>query len=123
MGVGQQDDFCQTPLHFRLIHVRADVHGMVRLTMGGVMVAISSKEPAWAYPGPSRGRRLHNKRVHPGPQFLVGSSGQPLLLSAIPPTLSATGHQSRPPAGSDGSNRQHGASLGLSRTVTGTTTS
>ncbi len=65
---------------------RADVHGMVRLTMGGVMVVISSKEPAWAYPGPSRGRRLHNKRVHPGPQFLVGSSGQPLLLSAIPPT-------------------------------------
>jgi len=72
---------------------RADVHGMVRLTMGGVMVVISSKEPAWAYPGPSRGRRLHNKRVHPGPQFLVGSSGQPLLPSAIPPTLSATGHQ------------------------------
>jgi hypothetical protein len=72
---------------------RADVHGMVRLTAGGVMVVISSKEPAWAYPGPSRGRRLHNKRVHPGPQFLVGSSGQPLLPSAIPPTLSATGHQ------------------------------
>ena len=30
------------------------------------MVVTSSKEPAWAYPRPSRGRRLHNKRVHPG---------------------------------------------------------
>ena len=65
------------------------------------MVVTSSKEPAWAYPGRSRGRRLHNKRVHPGLQFLVGSSGQPLLPSAIPSTLSTTSHQQnshQPPA-------------------------
>jgi hypothetical protein len=65
------------------------------------MVVTSSKEPAWAYPGPSRGRRLHNKRVHPRLQFLVGSSGQPLLPSAIPSTLSTTSHQQnshQPPA-------------------------
>ncbi len=67
------------------------------------MVVTSSKEPIWAYPEPSRGRRLHNERVHLGPQFLVGSSGQPLLPSAIPSTLSTTGCPSpvigqRPPA-------------------------
>jgi hypothetical protein len=67
--------------------------GVGAATEPGVMVVTGSMEPAWAYPRPSRGRRLHNKRVHPGPQFLVGSSGQPLLPSAIPPTLSATGHQ------------------------------
>jgi hypothetical protein len=65
------------------------------------MVVTSSKEPAWAYPGRSRGRRIHNKRVHPGLQFLVGSSGQPLLPSAIPSTLCTTSHQQnshQPPA-------------------------
>jgi hypothetical protein len=60
---------------------------------GGSDGSNQSKEPAWAYPGLPQGRRLYNKRVHPGPQFLVGSSGQPLLPSAIPSTLSITSHQ------------------------------
>ena len=71
--------------------------------MGGSNGSLSRRKPAWAYREPSQGRRLHNKRVHLGLQFLVGSSGQPLLPSAIPSTLSTTGCQSpangqRPPA-------------------------
>ncbi len=66
------------------------------------MVVTSSKEPAWAYPRPSRGRRLHNKRVHPGRsswwdhQFNP-SCHLPFLLPCPPPAISqqpsTTSHQ------------------------------
>jgi hypothetical protein len=81
---------------------RAGVHGMVRLTMGEVMVVTSSKEPAWAYPGPSRGRRLHNKRVHPRRSSWWDHQVNPpchlpFLLPCLPPAISqqpsTTSHQ------------------------------
>ncbi len=80
----------------------AGVHGMVRLTIGEVVVVTSSKEPAWAYPRPSRGRRLHNKRVHPGRSSwwdhqVNPSRHLPFLLPCLPPAISqqpsTTSHQ------------------------------
>ena len=57
------------------------------------MVVTSSKEPAWAYPRPSRGRRLHNKRVHPGRSSwwdhqVNPSCHLPFLLPCPPPAIS-----------------------------------
>jgi hypothetical protein len=66
------------------------------------MVVTSSKEPAWAYPRPSRGRRLHNKRVHPGRSSwwdhqVNPSCHLPFLLPCLPPAISqqpsTTSHQ------------------------------
>jgi hypothetical protein len=66
------------------------------------MVVTSSKEPAWAYPRPSWGRRLHNKRVHPGRSSwwdhqVNPSCHLPFLLPCLPPAISqqpsTTSHQ------------------------------
>ena len=66
------------------------------------MVVTSSKEPAWAYPRPLRGRRLHIKRVHPGRSSwwdhqVDPSCHLPFLLPCLPPAISqqpsTTSHQ------------------------------